>query len=294
MWAFKDKAFSLWRPKRHRRSVRAPNVKSRQLQPAMSGADGMRTDGVPTSTKVKQTIAPRQSIITTLFARLPTAPEYWRKLITVTGRSPRRGYQTPRSYESPQDHESARESEAPRDNEPQVKKSKDVELRPRVFGRAGALAISICFGLLVCCGIVIATLFTQVREMQADIASLKLRLAGVDSHVSRLELTAQQKIIKEAKIAETPPPPRRVQINLSNDDIKLIRASIKVLPSQPGAQPKVQLGQEVSAISTVPVPGAVVGQIPKLRGARFLVDDNGAIIIVAEGSNRADVVIEPQ
>jgi len=244
----------------------------------MSSADGIRTDGVRTSANAKQTIAPRQSTIAALFARLPIAPEYWRKLITVTGRAPPRVYQPTRG------------------NEPQVKKSKEVELRRRVLGRAGALAISICFGLLVCCGIVIATLFTQVREMQADIASLKLRLAGVDSHVSRLELTAQQKIIKEAKLADTPPPPplRRVQISLSNDDIKLIRASIKVLPSQPGAQPKVQLGQEVSAISTVPVPGSLVGQIPKLRGAKFLVDDNGAIIIVAEGSNRADVVIEPQ
>jgi hypothetical protein len=127
---------------------------------------------------------------------------------------------------------------------------------------------------------------------------LKLRLAGVDSHLSRLEVgrleeIAQQKI-KEAKIAEAPPPPRRVQISLSNDDIKLIRASIKILPSQPGAQSKVQLGQEISNISAAPVPGSVVGQIPKLRGARFLVDDNGAIIIIAEGSNRADVVIEPQ
>ena len=248
----------------------------------MTSADGIRTNGVRTSANVKQTIVPRRSTIAALFARLPMAPQYWRKLITVTGRSPPRGYQTRRGYEPP------------RSNEPQVKKSEEVELRPRAFGRAGALAISICFGLLVCCGIVIATLFTQVREMQADIASLKLRLAGVDSHVSRLELTAQQKIVKEAKIAETPPPPRRVPINLTNDDVKLIRSSIKVLPSQPGAQPKVQLGQEVSAISTVPIPGSVVGQIPKLRGARFLVDDNGAIIIVAEGSNRADVVIEPQ
>ena len=262
----------------------------------MSSADGIRTDGVRTSANAKQTIAPRQSTIAALFARLPMAPEYWRKLITVTGRAPPRVYQPTRGYEPPRGNEAPQGNEVPRGNEPQVKKSKEVELRRRVLGRAGALAVSICFGLLVCCGIVIATLFTQVREMQADIASLKLRLAGVDSHVSRLELTAQQKIIKEAKLADTPPPPplRRVQISLSNDDIKLIRASIKVLPSQPGAQPKVQLGQEVSAISTVPVPGSLVGQIPKLRGAKFLVDDNGAIIIVAEGSNRADVVIEPQ
>jgi hypothetical protein len=34
--------------------------------------------------------------------------------------------------------------------------------------------------------------------------------------------------------------------------------------------------------------------MPKLRGAKFLVDQNGAIIIIGEGSNRADAVIEPQ
>jgi len=280
MWAFKDKAFYLLRPKRRRRSVRASNVKSKQLQPVRSRADGIRADSVGTSANDGQTIVARQSVIATLFARLPMATEYWRKLITVTGRPPPRGYEPPRRYE------------------PQAKEGKEAELKTRAPGRAGALAISICFGLLVCSGIVIATLFTQVRDMQADIALLKLRLAGVDSHLNRLEVgrleaIAQQKI-KEAKIAETPPPPRRVQISLSNDDIKLLRASIKVLPSQPGAQPKVQLGQEVSNISTVPVPGSLVGQIPKLRGARFLVDDNGAIIIIAEGSTRADVVIEPQ
>jgi hypothetical protein len=43
-----------------------------------------------------------------------------------------------------------------------------------------------------------------------------------------------------------------------------------------------------------PVPESLVGRIPKLRGARFLVDDSGAIVIVGDGSNRADVVVDPQ
>jgi hypothetical protein len=34
--------------------------------------------------------------------------------------------------------------------------------------------------------------------------------------------------------------------------------------------------------------------MPKLRGAKFFVDQNGAIIIIGEGSNRVDAVIEPQ
>ena len=241
-------------------------MKSKQLRPAIASADSIRA-----SADTSRPVVMPQSITSKLFGRVTNEVEYWRQLIALGARASSRAYEPPA-------------------------KRQEVELKRGAAGRVSALAISICFGLLVCCGIVIATLFTQVREMQADLASLKLRLAGVDSHLSRLELTAQQKIIKEAKISETPPPPtpRRIPISLSNDDIKLIRASIKVLPSQPGAQPKVQLDQEVSVISTVPVPGSVVGQIPKLRGARFLVDDNGAIVIVAEGSNHADVVIEPQ
>jgi hypothetical protein len=195
---------------------------------------------------------------------------YWRKLITIAA------------------------SPGPRGDELQRIKRKEAELSGMGVGTASALGISICFGLLVVCGIMIATLFTQIRDMKADIAFLKQHLAAADAHLSRLEKIAQQKIIKEAKIPETPPSPPHVQITLSNDDMKVIRASIKVIPSQPGAQPKIHLGQEVSNASTVPVPESLVGKIPKLRGARFLVDENGAIIIIGEGSNRADVVVEPQ
>jgi hypothetical protein len=258
MRVFKDKAFWLWRPDRHRNMVRAPKTKSKLVE--------FEPESIGVSTNNRPPIVAPRILVT----KLTMAIAYWRKLITL-GAGP-----------------------ASRGHEPLTIKRKEVELKRGAGGRVSTLAISICFGLIVCCGMVIAMLFTQIRDMKSEIASLKLRLAGVNSHLSWLEGIAQQKIIKEAKTAETPTPPRRIQINLSNDDIKLIRAFIKVLPSQPGAQPKIQLGQEVSAISTVPVPGSVVGQIPKLRGARFLVDDNGAIIIVGEGSNRADVLIEPQ
>jgi len=53
-------------------------------------------------------------------------------------------------------------------------------------------------------------------------------------------------------------------------------------------------GQEISDAPTVRVPESLVSQMPRLRGARFLADENGAIILIGEGSNRADAVIEPQ
>jgi hypothetical protein len=42
------------------------------------------------------------------------------------------------------------------------------------------------------------------------------------------------------------------------------------------------------------IPETLVTQMPKPRGAKFFVDQNGAIIIIGEGSNPVDAVIEPQ
>ena len=76
--------------------------------------------------------------------------------------------------------------------------------------------------------------------------------------------------------------------------MKAIRTSIKVLPPKPGAQAKIRVGEEVSDVRSAPVPESLSTQIPKLRGARFSIDDNGAIVLFAEGSNYVGAVIEPQ
>jgi hypothetical protein len=143
---------------------------------------------------------------------------------------------------------------------------------------------SICFGLLAIFGVVIALLFLQVKEMKVEMVHWKQRLAAAEVHLGEIEKIAQQQIAS----------PRHMPITLGNDDMKAIRAFIKVLPSKPGAQQKIHVGEEIWGTRSVPVPESLINQIPKLRGARFLVDDNGAIIIIGQGSNRADAVIEPQ
>jgi hypothetical protein len=242
-------------------AVRESNASQREPQSRIASSDAIRG-----RTKFRQRI-PARPLTAKFLTRVMTGVAYWRKLITAAPRP------------------------APREHEFAAIKPKDV--KGRRIGTAGAFAIAICFALLVLCGIFIPVLLMQIRDMKTDITLLKMRLGAVDAHFNRLE--TQQKT-KEAKAAETPPPPptKHVQMTLSNDEIKLIRGSIKVVPAQPGAEQKVQLGQEISASSTVPVPASVVGQIAKLHGARFLVDDNGAIVISGEGSNHADVVIEPQ
>jgi hypothetical protein len=271
MREFKDNSIPSVAAEPQRKMMRPAKAKSKSVdfEPEIGSTNRIHRR----KSNYRRPIAGPRSIIT----KLTNAIVYWRRMITVAARP-----------KSPNDHPKLPTAE-PLHIKPNV-----LERKVRGVGRAVTLGISICFGLLVVCAIMIVALFTQIKDMKVEIAYLKQHLAAADAHLSRLEEIAQQKITKEVKIPETPPPPQRVQITLSNDDIKLIRSSIKVLPSQPGAEPKVHLGQQISNTSIAPVPESLVTRIPKLRGARFLVDDNGAIVIVADGSNRADVVVEPQ
>ena len=191
---------------------------------------------------------------------------YWRKLITVGARPASRAYEQ-------------------RPIRRKIESKGKAAVRTSLLG---SFLISICFGLLVFCGMMIAILFLQIRDMKVEIALWKQNLALAQDHLSQLEKIDRQNIIKKPTEA-----PAHVQITLSNDDMKVVRAFIKV-PSQRGAQQKIYVGQEISDATAVRVPESLVSQMPKLRGARFLADENGAIILIGEGSNRADAVIEPQ
>ena len=167
--------------------------------------------------------------------------------------------------------------------------------KARPIGRTSdrdVFLFSICFGLLCICGVIIAALFIQIRDMKVEIAHWEQNLFATRARLSQVEKIEREKITKEARTLNAQP--RQIPVTLSNDDMKAIRAFIKVLPSKPGSQQKIHAGEEISDITAVPVPDSLVNQIPKLRGARFIVDENGAIIIIGEGSNRADAVIEPQ
>jgi hypothetical protein len=128
--------------------------------------------------------------------------------------------------------------------------------------------------------------------MKAEIARWEQNLATTKNRLDHVERIERERITKEARTVNAAP--RHIPVTLNNDDTKAIRAFIKVLPSKPGTQQKIHVGEEISDISAVPVPDSLVNQIPKLRGSRFIVDDNGAIILIGEGSNHADAIIEPQ
>jgi hypothetical protein len=158
--------------------------------------------------------------------------------------------------------------------------------------KSGLILVSICFGLLVLSGVIIALLFLQIKDMKGEIARWQQNLSATQTQLRQVEKAAQQKT--ESAIKAVDAHAKIGPIVLGVEEMKAIRASIKVLPPKPGAQAKIRVGEEAPSAKSAPVPESLATQIPKLRGARFSIDDNGAIVLFAEGSNYVGAVIEPQ
>lgn len=159
-------------------------------------------------------------------------------------------------------------------------------------GLLDGLLLAACLGLICICGIVLLSLFLQIQEMQRAIHRSQSSLSEAKAQLVRLE--SAMRIMQERapqKPARLAAPPQAALV-LTEDEKITIRQFIRVLP--PGGEAKIHAGDKVSTAASAPVPDALIDKMPKLRGARFLTDQNGAIVIVGEGSNHADAIVSPR
>jgi hypothetical protein len=141
----------------------------------------------------------------------------------------------------------------------------------------------------------------QFGTVKTEIASLKSELAGMREKLVRLESNvatarpyanerndgADASLLRRASRSPQEP------FVLSRDDIQLIRDFIKVAPSPPGAPRRINLGDFLADTALTPMPEPIMDKLPKLRGARFTIDRNSAIVVVAPGTNQVAVIINP-
>lgn len=156
--------------------------------------------------------------------------------------------------------------------------------------------LAACFGLVSVCSILFVALFLQIREMKSEIALWKTELA-----TTKMQLARSEKLAQEAATSNNQSPastyssgPFQPSLYLSEDERKNIRQFIKVLPPKPGAKRTIELGAEIPSSAAAYVPQELIDELPKLRGARYSIDQNGSIIMMSDGSSRADVIIEYQ
>jgi hypothetical protein len=161
-------------------------------------------------------------------------------------------------------------------------------------GRVGVTLVSVCLGLVSLCAVVAILLFVQVRGLKTDLAQMGLELAATKATVTQFEKIARQisngvAAADNRNIATTQP--KQPPLVLDITDIQTIRQFITVTPPQLGARHDINVGDEVRELPTRPIPDLLADALPKLRGARFSIAQDSAIILIGAGSNRVDAVI---
>src|SRR5438128_367885 len=133
-----------------------------------------------------------------------------------------------------------------------------------------------------------AVVFAQLGGMKAELASLRGQLTLTREQMARLE-----KRIEDTSTGQISPQARtpsandiakrwpddgggRSPLELSREEIQLLRDYIKLPPGPPGATPTIALGAVLPDATLLPLPPQIGEKSPKLVGARFATDRNGA------------------
>jgi len=145
------------------------------------------------------------------------------------------------------------------------------------------------------------SLLGQIQGLKTELANTRRELTGAKDRIARLE----------RRLDTTAPPSDSLQsrmrlndgaaamrqeapLELSREEIQLMRDYIKMPPAPPGAAATIAIGAVVPDAILLPLPQQISDKFPRLIGARFATDRNGAIVIVRRGSRLADTVIAPQ
>jgi hypothetical protein len=166
-------------------------------------------------------------------------------------------------------------------------------------GKTGNAAFALLglFVVVACVGAAIA--LGQIKSLKADIAMLQRELLPLRERLGKLEQIEKKK--REAdqqeeaqSKADTNRPAGgtdQTALNLSREEVQLIREYIKPAPATATPAPAINVGETVG-IATIPLPSQLMEKIPKLLGGRFTTR-NGSIIILRRDSRQADVVLPP-
>jgi hypothetical protein len=174
----------------------------------------------------------------------------------------------------------------------------------RLVRTAGGAAFALLSLALVVACVVAAIAFGQIQSLKSEVAALRRELLPVRERIVKLEqIEKERRDLDQQEEAQNRPDVKKnkpdgeirtdqTALNLSREEIRLIRDYIKPAPSADTAAPAINVGDPVGG-ATIPLPSPVTEKIPKLLGGRFTTR-NGAIIIIKHDSHQADAVLPSQ
>jgi hypothetical protein len=147
----------------------------------------------------------------------------------------------------------------------------------------GCAAAAIALGQL-------KSLKSEIAEEHRDVLYLRERLARLEQAQKASSLSDQQTDAhRKPDPEEKKPGADQAALNLSREEVQLIRDYIKPAPSAGNGAPAISVGDPVGG-ATIPLPSPLTEKIPRLLGAGFTTR-GGTIIIVKKDSRQADAVL---
>ncbi|SEE51365.1 hypothetical protein [Bradyrhizobium erythrophlei] len=140
----------------------------------------------------------------------------------------------------------------------------------------------------------------QITSLKSDNATLRRELVPLRERLVQLEQDAakreaaqqdeaQDKLEADKKAAGAGS--EQAALNLSREEIQIIREYIKAAPSAGADATMINVGDPITG-GMIPLPSPLTAKVPRLVGARFATR-NGAIIISTRNSRRVDAVLMP-
>jgi hypothetical protein len=167
---------------------------------------------------------------------------------------------------------------------------------------AGAAFAVLALLFVIAC-ILAAIAFGQIQSLKSDMAVLRRELLPVKERFAKFEEAENQRRDQDQqqeaqKRSETGKDQSAAEVrsdamslNLTREEIQLVREYIKPTPSPASAAPEINVGDAVGG-AMIPLPSALTDKVSKLVGARFITR-NGAIILFKKDSRQADAVLGP-
>ncbi|QOZ35160.1 hypothetical protein [Bradyrhizobium sp. CCBAU 53421] len=160
-----------------------------------------------------------------------------------------------------------------------------------------AIACLSLISIVACVAAAIA--LGQITSLKSDNAALRRELVPLRDRLTRLEQEAAKREAAQQEAQDKLEADKRASdagsqqtaLNLSREEIQLIREYIKAAPSAGSGSPPINVGDPVTG-GMIPLPSPLTEKVPRLVGARFAIR-NGVIVISARSSRRVDAVLMP-
>jgi hypothetical protein len=168
----------------------------------------------------------------------------------------------------------------------------------QIEGVEGRLALltKLTLGVLGALGLIGSAgvaILVQLGDMKTDVSVIKKDIAQLQKDVG-VVVQGQGSIQNGLGRIEGRLPASKTLIAVSNvplspADIQFIRDFLKQQPQRAGTNSTVKIGDLINESQLMPLPDAIVGKVPALKGGKYIFDQDNSIVIALD--NRAMVFI---